>query len=53
MLRTFTIGFEKVSKNCLLLLAALPSLCTIASLKVPAPIVYKVATKVLGTELFP
>ena len=49
--------FEKVIKSCLLLLAALPALidlfCTVASLKVPAMIVYDVATKVLDTELFP
>ena len=27
--------------------------CTVASLKVPTMIVFDVATKVLGTELFP
>ena len=49
--RTFTIGFEKVVKSCLLLLAAFPclmdTLCTVASLKVPTMIVYDVATKSL------
>ena len=29
------------------------TLCTVASLKVPAMIVYDVATKILGTEVFP
>ena len=58
MLRAFTVDFEKVSKSFLLLLAALPSLIastfyTGASLKVPVIIVYDVATKILGTELFP
>ena len=57
MLRAFTVGFCKVYKSCLLLLVALPglidTLCTVASLKVPAIIIYNVATKVLDTELFP
>ena len=57
MLHAFTVGFEKVLKNCLLLLAALPGLigifCTVASLKVPAMIIFDLATEVLGTELFP
>ena len=56
VLRAFTVGFEKVVKSCLLLLAALPclmdTLCTIASLKVPTMIVYDVATKSLDKELF-
>ena len=54
--RTFTVGFEKVLKSSLLLFAAFPglinTLCTVASLKVPAMTVYDVETKVLGTELF-
>ena len=57
ILRAFTVSFEKVIKNCFLLLAAFPglivTLCTVASLKVPAMIVYEWATKVLHTELFP
>ena len=57
MLRAFTVGFEKASKICLVLLVALPSLIdtlyTVASLMVPPIIFHKVATKVLGTELFP
>ena len=57
MLRAFTVGFQKVLKSCLLLLVVLPglidTLCTVASLKVPAMIIYDVATKVLGTEVFP
>ena len=51
MLRAFTVGFEKVLKSCLLLPTALPGLIdtlwTVASLKVPAMIVYDVVTKVL------
>ena len=49
MLGAFTVGFQEVYKNYLLLLLALPSLidtlCTVAS--------YDVATKVLNTERFP
>ena len=52
VLRAFTVGFEKVLKSCLLLPTALPGLIdtlwTVASLKVPAMIVYDVVTKVLG-----
>ena len=44
MLRAFTVGFEKVIKSFLLLIAAFPglidTLCTVTSLKVPAMIVY-------------
>ena len=50
MLRAFTVGFEKVLKSCLLLLAALPGLIdtlfTVASLTVLAMVIYDVATKV-------
>ena len=57
MLRVFTVCFQKVLKSCFLLLVALPDLIdtlyTVASLKVPAMIVFDVATKVLGTEEFP
>ena len=57
MHHAFTVGFEKVLKICLLLLAALPclidTLCTVASLKAPCYIVHDVETKVLSTELFP
>ena len=56
MLCAFAVGFEKVFKSCLLLLAALIGLtlpCAIASLQAPAMIVYDVTTKVLGTEEFP
>ena len=58
MLRAFTVGFQKVHKNCLLLLVAFPGLidtlfCTTASLKDTAMIVCDVATKVLHTEKFP
>ena len=57
MLSAFTVGFQKVLKSCLLLLVGLPglidTLCTVASLKVPAMIVFDVATKLLGTEEFP
>ena len=57
MLRAITVGFQKVLKSCLLLLVALSglidTLCTVASLTVPAMIVYDVAAKVLGTEEFP
>ena len=49
--------FYKVLKSCFLLFVALPgstdTLCTVASFKVPAKIVYDVATKVLDTEVFP
>ena len=57
MLHTFTVGFQKILKSCLLLPVALPglinTLLTVASLKVPAMTVYDVATKVLDTEVFP
>ena len=57
MLSAFAVGFEKVLKSCLLLLTALSglmdTLCTFASLEVPAMTVYNVTTKVLGIELFP
>ena len=57
MLHAFTVGFQKVLKNSLLLLVAFPDLIdtlgTVASLKVPTMIVYNVAIKVLGTEEFP
>ena len=53
VLSAFTIGFDKVLKSCLSLLAVLPDLidtfCTVASLKVSAMIVYDMATKVLDT----
>ena len=57
MLRSFTVSLEKVLKSCLLIFAALPGLIdtlrTVASLKVPAMLVYDMATKVFGIELFP
>ena len=53
----FIVGFEKVIKSCLLLLATLLGLiythCTFANLKVPPMIFYDGATKVLGTDVFP
>ena len=55
MLRAFTIGFEKVSKSCLLLLVALPSVIDTflqSYWLTPVMIVYDVATKVLDTQLF-
>ena len=52
MLGAFTIGFEKVLKSCLLLLAAFPGLID-TFVQLVAMIVCDVATKVLGTELFP
>ena len=46
--------FLESFKSCLLLLVALPGLTLFHScLKVPAMIVYDVATKVLDKELFP
>ena len=57
MLRSFTVSFEKVLKSCLLIFMALPvlidTLCTVAGLKAPAMLVYDMATKVFGIELFP
>ena len=56
MLCAFTVGFLESFKSCLLLLVALPGFIdtlAVASLKVPAMIVYDVATKVLDTKLFP
>ena len=57
MLLAFTIWFQKVFKTCLLLIVALPNLialfCPVAGLKIPAMIVYDVATKVLDTEMSP
>ena len=56
MLCAFTVGFLVSFKSCLLLLVALPGFIdtlAVASLKVPAMIVYDVATKVLDTKLFP
>ena len=57
MLCAFTVRFQKVIKSCPLLLAALlgliDTLCLVATLRLPAMIVYDVATKVLGTEVFP
>ena len=57
MLRDFTVAFCKATKSCLSLLATLPSLidtlCTVARLKDPALIIYDVATKLLGIEVFP
>ena len=57
ILRAFTVGFEKFIKSCLFLLTTLrgliDTLCTVANLKVPAMIVYDMAAKVLGRELFP
>ena len=53
----FYCWFWKIYKSCVLLLVALPDLIDTlaqlpASLKVPAMIVYDVATKVLDTEIF-
>ena len=57
MFSAFPVSFQKVHKSCLLLLVALlgsiDTLCKVVGLKVPAMIVYDVATKVLDTELFP
>ena len=57
MLHAFTVDPEKFINSYLLLLAALPdlidTLCTVSSFSFPAMIVYNVATRVLGTELFP
>ena len=57
MLSAFPVSFQKVHKSCLLLLVALlgsiDTLCKVVGLKVPAMIVYDVATKVLDTEVFP
>ena len=57
VLRVFTVGFEKVLKSCLLLVAASTGLieffCATAGLRVPTMVVYAVATKILDRELFP
>ena len=57
MLRVFTVGFEKVLKSCLLLVAASTGLieffCATAGLRDPTMVVYAVATKILDRELFP
>ena len=48
--------FLESFKSCLLFLVALPGVidnCAVASLKVPAMIVYDVAMKVRDTESFP
>ena len=48
--------FLEILKSCLLFFVALPGLIdtlAVTSLKVPAMIVYDVATKVLDTEIFP
>ena len=57
MLCSFSVGLHKVYQSCLLLLLALLGLIVTllhnASLKVPAMIVYDVATMVLDIEIFP
>ena len=57
MLRTFTVGFQKVLRVIFyfswVCLVYLTLSCTVASLKVSVMIVYDVATKILDTEIYP
>ena len=54
MLRTFTVGFQKVFFYLSwLFLVYLTLCCTVTNLKVTAMIVYHMATMVLYTEIFP